>query len=362
VPVRPLIEDDIPQVADLYWTVLRGRKLPVPPAVRNNLRELYFTNPWIDSAIPSLVYDAGGGKVVGFLGVIPRKMSVCGQPIRVAFGGNFVVDPQSRNLAGMHLLGTYMAGEQDLSQTDSANDVSRALLKRLGFRTILPFSIHWLRVLRPGQYVVHAVSRLVGPVAAASVNFAARPFCSVVDSIAAKPSSSPFHQGKPQLHDAEVDVETLLRCLDEFRGGLSLWPEYDHGSLTWLVSFMERMGAYGQLRKVALRDDAGKMLGWYIYYRRSGGVSEVVQIGGIREFIKDILDHLFYDARNHGAIAVHGVVDRRLMDDFSDKNCIFTCRGGWMLAHSRKPELLDILDKGDAFLSRLDGEWCLAVS
>ena len=69
-------------------------------------------------------------------------MSVCGEPIRVAFGGNFVVDPQARsNLAGMRLLGTYMAGDQDLSQTDSANDVSRALLERFGFRTILPLTM-----------------------------------------------------------------------------------------------------------------------------------------------------------------------------------------------------------------------------
>ena len=74
---------------------------------------------------------------MGFLGVISRRMSVRNKPIRIAFGGNFVVRPDSRNsLAGMHLLATYMAGGQDISQTDSANDLSRALLKRLGFKTI----------------------------------------------------------------------------------------------------------------------------------------------------------------------------------------------------------------------------------
>lgn len=360
MPVRPLIEDDIPQVADLYWTVLRGRKRPVPPVVESNLRELYFTNPWIDSTIPSLVYDTGGAKVVGFLGVIPRKMSLRGQVIRIAFGGNFVVHPESRtSLAGMHLLGTYMAGGQDLSQTDSANDLSRALLRRLGFRTILPFSIHWLRLLQPGHYAVHAISRLVGPALSACLRLASKPFCSALDGAAARLSSSPFRQVKPRLQATELDIETLFRCLTEFRAGFSLWPEYEVQSLTWLLNFMERMRAYGDLRKVALRDDHGNVLGWYIYYRKARGVGEVVQIGGSRPFIKDILDHLFYDAWSHGAIAVHGVVDRRLMDEFSDKNCIFTCRGGWMLAHSRNPELLDLLDSGDAFLSRLDGEWCL---
>ena len=70
MPVRPLAKGDIPQVADLYWTVLRQRKGPTPPAVHSFLQELYFTNPWIDSTLPSLVYDEKG-KIAGFLGVVP---------------------------------------------------------------------------------------------------------------------------------------------------------------------------------------------------------------------------------------------------------------------------------------------------
>jgi hypothetical protein len=49
------------------------------------------------------------------------------------------------------------------------------------------------------------------------------------------------------------------------------------------------------------------------------------------------------------------------MADFSDKNCFFTRRGGWTVANSSKPELLEFLDRGDAFLSRLDGERCLCL-
>ncbi len=55
------------------------------------------------------------------------------------------------------------------------------------------------------------------------------------------------------------------------------------------------------------------------------------------------------------------VVQTRFMADFSDKNCFFTRRGGWTVANSSKPELLEFLDRGDAFLSRLDGERCLCL-
>jgi hypothetical protein len=359
--VRAFGEHDIPQVADLFWNVMRGRKGSAAPAVQSFFQTLYFKNPWVDSSIPSLVYEGKNGRIVGFLGVIVRKMSVCGQPIRVAFGGNFVVDPEARsNLAGMRLLGTYMAGDQDLSQTDSANNVSRNLLERLGFRTILPLSVHWARPLRPARYAVYAMSRLTGPALSAGLRFAAKPLCSVVDSIAARFPSSPFRRAEPILHGAELDVETLLQCLAKFRSGYSLWPEYDLASLTWLLTFMGRMRTRGDLRKIVLRDDSQKILGWYIYYVKPGAVGEVVQIGGEREFTKDILDHLFCDAWNHGVVGLHGTVHSRMMGEFSEKDCFFSCRGGWTVAHSRKPQLLELLNRGDALLSRLDGEWCLA--
>lgn len=361
MPVRPLAKDDIPQVADLYWTVLRERKGPPPPAVQSFLQELYFTNPWIDDSLPSLVYE-DKGTIAGFLGVVPRKMSFKGEPVRIAYGGNFVVRPEFRTtLAGLHLLRTYMAGGQDLSQTDSANDTSRALLERLGFTTIMPFSLHWMRLLRPAQCLTYAVTHLSQSNLAAALAFAAKPFCRAVDSLATKLASNPFRNAKSPLQASELDVDTLLHCAAEFRGGHSLWPEYDAPSLHWLLSFMERMKGHGDgLRKLVLRDPSGKIVGWYLYYRSEGGLADVAQVGGARRHVKEILDHLFYDAWSHGAIAVHGIADHRWMDDFSEKNCFFTCRGGWTVAHSRKPNFLELLNSGDALLSRLDGEWCLA--
>src|SRR6266566_583943 len=154
-PVRPFVEGDIPQVAKLCWKFLLRRQGTTPPALQSFFHELCFSNPWVDSSVPSLVYEVEGGKIVGFLSVITRRMSLRGESIRVAFGGNFVVDPEARaSMSGMRLLAAYLAGQQDLSMTDSANDLSRKLLKGCGFRTILPFSLHWARPLRPSRYGV----------------------------------------------------------------------------------------------------------------------------------------------------------------------------------------------------------------
>jgi hypothetical protein len=359
-PVRPFVKDDIPQVANLCWEFLLRRHGPPPPTLNSFLHELCFVNPWADSSFPSLVDEAKSGRIVGFLSVIARQMSLRGETIRAAFGGNLVVHPEARTtLSAIRLLNTYMAGKQDVSLTDSANDLSRKLLNGYGFSTILPFSLHWARPLRPGQYALYVISRMGWPIASACIKFAARPFCKAVDGMATRLSSSPFRQTAPRLQAADLDVETLLACLDEFRNGYSLWHQYDSQSLSWLLTFMERMKAHGDLRKVVLRDDRRKIVGWYIYYLKPGAVGEVVQIGGSGQFTRHILEHLFYDGWSHGLVGLHGVVGGRLVDDFSDSNCLFACRGGWMVAHSRKPELLELLNRGDAFLSRLDGEWCL---
>ncbi|HTW57392.1 MAG TPA: hypothetical protein VMD99_04655 [Terriglobales bacterium] len=358
--VRPLAEADIPQVVDLYWKYMRKREGSAPPALRTTFHNLYFINPFVDPAFPPLVYEDKGGKIVGFLGTVVRKMNLCGEPIRVAFGGNLVVHPDSRShLAAPRLLGTFMAGNQDLSLTDSANDLSRKLIERLGFHAVPALNIHWARPLRPSHYLVYALSRATGPAVATTLKIVSKPFCAVADGLAARLSFSPFRQTTPALQGAEADVETLLQCQVEFRQTYSLWPEYDAQSLKWLLNFMDHMPVRGDLRKIVLRDAQQKIVGWYIYYVKRGAIGEVVQVGGNPKSTKNILDHLFHDARQQGVIGLHGVVDSRRMADFSDKNCLFTCRGGWSMAHSRNLELLDVLDRGAGFLSRLDGEWCL---
>ncbi len=361
--VRPLADGDIAQVADLYWKVLRGRKGPHPLVVESFLRELYFKNPWIDSTIPPLVSEEKG-VIAGFLGVVPRKMCFRGEPVRIAFGGNFVVRPEFRNsFAGLRLLRTYMAGPQDLSQTDSANDVSRVLLERLGFTTILPYSVHWVRLLKPTRALAYGLTHFSERPWLPSLQFAFTPICNLLDRLLARFAGSPFSLSVSRLQGRDLDVKTLLGCFAKFRNGYSLWPDYDASSLSWMLGFMERMRGHGEnLRKRVVYDDNGEIVGWYVYYHSFGQVAEVAQMGGAKTRIKEVLDHLFRDAYDHGAIALRGTIDPQFIGDFSDKNCFFTCRGDWTLACSRDPSFLQLLKNGEAFLSRLDGDWCLALN
>jgi hypothetical protein len=63
-------------------------------------------------------------------------------------------------------------------------------------------------------------------------------------------------------------------------------------------------------------------------------------------------------ARN-GAAAVRGRLDPRHVDALSARHCWFRREGAGVLLHSRRADVSDAFRRGDAALSRLEGEWCL---
>jgi hypothetical protein len=359
-PVREFVENDIPQVADLNWRVLRKATGSSPPALRSYFRKLFLENPWFDSSLPSLVYE-DNKQVVGFLGVIPRTMSLRGEQIRAAFGSNLAVYPENRaSLAGLHLVKAYLEGQQDLSLTDSANNVTANIQRELGASTLGLETIHWARPLRPTQYVLEFLAHRKEKKASTTLKSLVKPFSFLTDRIGATLFDDQFRRNGVEFKAEDLRAEELLGSLAELRSEYSLHPMYDLQNLDWLLNFMTEMKAYGELRRRALRNERGRVVGWYIYYLKPGGIGEVVQIGSKRHFSKDVINHLFHDAWHRGAIGLHGRVEARWLQDLSDTGCVFYRGGRWMQAHSRRPELISLLQSNDALITRLDGEWCLS--
>src|SRR6266481_4339320 len=333
--VRAFVQEDIPQVAALTWRFLHGCSSSPPSAVEDYFRELFFHSPFSEKALPSFVYQNGHGSVVGFLGILRRRMSLHGKPIDF-----------------------FLSGKQDLAMTDTANHVTQQIWTRLGGSTASLYGMHWSRPLRPAHYAVHAVSRFGRGLLSGAFALGCKPVCKIVDAVAARLPSSPFRQKLPLISEEELTAETLLVCLRDFSESHSLRPEYDTESVTWLLDFMDRMRAHGSLRKVLLRNRGNKIIGWYMYYLRHGGVGQVVQVWASPSSIDAVLDHLAYDAWTHGAIALHGRLEPQLSQKLSGKYCFYFL-GNRLLVHSRNPELARQIQSGSAFLTRLDGEWCL---
>lgn len=138
---------------------MRRRKGTIPQALLGLFPELFFVNPFSDNEMPSLVYEMPDRKVVGFLGRNVRRMSYCGQTIRVVFGGNLIVHPEFRSgLAAARLVNTFMNSDHDLALADSANNISKDILQRMGYSVVPALNIHWRRPLLPTHYAIYGLS------------------------------------------------------------------------------------------------------------------------------------------------------------------------------------------------------------
>lgn len=353
--VRGFEERDIPGVTELHRRVFPARNgHPAPPeAYHAYFREIFLTNPLSAGEPPSLVYE-DGGEVVGFLGVVRRQMTLRGQPICMATSSQFIVEPGRRTtLAGIELVRALLAGPQDLTLADEAIDPTRKLWEGLGGATAPLYSLYWVRVLRPFEFATRrwGLGR--------RLTRAWIPASRLADAVVTRLPGTPFHPPASELRGEELDGDALAACLAELPQDRALRPAYDGRAAAWLLEILTRKPGSGPLRKTLVRDAAGEIVGWHLYAASRGGIAEVIQLGARDGSIGAVLDHLSAQAWREGIVGLIGRIDPRSVGEFTARRCFFHHRGYWTLVHARDPKLLQILQRGDAFLTRLEGEWCL---
>ncbi|MDX2031914.1 MAG: GNAT family N-acetyltransferase [Blastocatellia bacterium] len=369
-PIRPFKRDDIPQVSALHQRIFGVNGAPSRSAATPAEAQVYadyfegtfLQNPWYDDALPSLVSEDSTGRIAGFLGILPRRMTIAGRPIRVAISSQFIVDPETRSLGtGLGLVKAFLSGPQDLSMTDEANETSRRLWEGFKGLTAPLYSIHWTRMLRPARHAASLLGAVLGRGSLLStlVTTTTGPACNLADAIAARKLPNHFSVPEPKTEAEALTPESLLACLAEFSNTRALWPEYDAKSLSWLLETIGRKKLSGELRAFAVRRAGGALLGWYVYLLKAGGESNLLQMMGRKGTIGDVVDHLFYDAWRHGSLSVTGRMDTQFIHIYAEKRCTLRCGTPWFLFQSNQADLVDCIQRGDALLSKLEGEWCL---
>jgi hypothetical protein len=357
--VRPFVAADASEVARLYGGIAAGCDTVDSVGLESlcaYIKRVFVENPSCDATLPSLVYEHDDGRIVGFLGVIPRWMSINGQRVRVAVGSQFRGDPTSRTaVVGLELAKAFLAGPQDISISDEADDLTRKIWEGLGGTTALLHSIHWTRPLRPARL---ALSFLRKRTALAPLVAVADPPARIVDLLATHLRQSHLYQCAPSVSVDDEPEDVLLARWPEFADSGALHVEYDATTFRWLLEQCASRKT-GTLRKAVIRNGQ-QIMGGYLVHLGSDGMADVLLIVAKPDSIRDVLDCLFYELWRRGAIAVNGRLEPRFMQAFSDKYCFFHRRGPWMLVAARKPELLRLfVDTTAALFSRLDGEWCL---
>jgi hypothetical protein len=318
---------------------------------------MLFHNPWRDPQVPSWVAE-DEGRICGFYGVIPRRMLLRGRQVRVATGCQFFIDPDKRQgLTALELVKACISGPQDLTLTDTAGETSRRMWTAIGGAALLLYSLNWIRPLRPARYLLSLLDeRATLPL---PLTFAARPVAALVDALATRLRPNRFYREAGELVEDTLDPVTLVTHLREVMSGHALQPAYDARSLAWLLDQTARRTRYGKLRARAVRDGERRLIGWYLYHVQAGGVSEVVQLAARSGSFDRVLQRLLADAWRHGAVAVQGRLEPRYAQELSNRHCWLRRARSWTLVHSRHADIMTAIQQGDAFLSRLEGEWWL---
>lgn len=348
--IRPLAHVDIPAVADLYERVFQSKSGLLPGKLAAYLREVFLENPWYDESMSALVCEQGE-RIVGFQGIVPRTMLMKGKPIRAAVCSKLMVEPESRSsLAAFHLMKRVLSGPQELTISDLADNGGRKLWEAFGATTSFLYSIYWTRLLSPTLF---AISRLLKNRAPSFVKFF-RPL-SVLDTFVRRVAPFPPTVESPAWEE-ELTEDMLCNGLADSANSPALRPEYSPHSVRWLLEMASRREKQGALQKILVLSPDGALAGWYIYYLKPGGLSEVLQVHAQRGSIGLVLDRLFYHAWQHGAVAVTGRMEPKFIESLWSRRCLFGLQGHWFTAFSKRLDILAAINSGEAFLTRLEGE------
>ncbi len=356
--IRTFEESHVQDVANLELKILHGRRKQAGPALCDYFSEIFLRNPWRDEELPSLIY-MHDGKIVGFAGVIPRRMTFRAKPVRVGAVSQLMVDTeQYRGMAGFEMVRRIFSGPQDLTLTDGATEAACAIWTAAGARVAQLYSLQWQRVLRPLSHYRRIVAehpRTV-PASRALLN-AAAPAAFAADALLRKLPLGKLRADESGLASEPADADGILACIRQIGWREELVPCYEDQSFHWLVDQASMARPHGTLRMRALREGNGAPAGWFIYYARSGGDSKVLQLGASRRSADSVVQEILHDAYEQGATSVSGQVFPQRLLNLANQRCIFRYVGNGVLVYGRDGDLLNCILRGDAALTRLDGEW-----
>ncbi len=363
IEIRELTVDDLPRVAEL-WDVVQheGARRTHTSELVAFLTQTLLDSPWADPEIPSLV-ATDGTEIVGFLGSNVRRMSFDGRPLRMACSAHLLSHPRVRPQAvGARLLHTYLAGPQELTITDGANEPVRKMWEGLGGTTVHASCLSFMQLLKPGRLALHRLgrSRRLRPLERALL----RPV-SLIDA-AARRIVSPDEPGDPEGVRERLTPAAVVEHLPEVAAKLRLVPSYDVPYLTWLFAALDDSArreplwpdriARGPLWAELVRV-RGRVVGWYVCQVHRGGFCRILQLAASERKVETVFDQLRRGALENGAGGIYGRLEPRLVGPLSGRRTLFQLGPGRLLVSSNDEAIVDAVVRGSALLTRMDGEW-----
>ena len=356
--VRPFELDDAPAVAEMFLRILRRETSADGGAALAVYLDDLFCGPYrCDGEIVSRVHVTEDGRLNGFIGVLPQVMELDGEHLRAAICTTWMVDGhQADPFAGARLLKAVLSGPQDLSFSETSNDLSTAMWRRMGAHVLAPYSLEYLRVIRPAAFVTRMAANRFGLLGAFT------PLARLADRAAAagvNGLSWAGFQPRPGKTDAlaetEPDEDALAGAIGELVVHHRLHPRWSDEQLARMLAHARVKARHGTRVQRILRTRGGKLAGLFVYYGDRGGIGRAMQVMAAPGMEGLVLERLLADAHARGLAAIRGRTQPALLDAMLDRKFAFLHASSTVF-HSSRPQLADAATQGRAFLNGLSGE------
>ncbi|MDN2567317.1 hypothetical protein N1F89_13895 [Aquibium sp. A9E412] len=342
----------------MFLRILRRERTAAgAPALAAYLDELFGAAAGRDGEIVSRVHVGRDGRPNGFLGVLPQTMQLDGERLRAAICTTWMVDDhQADPFAGARLLKAVLAGPQDLAFSETSNHLSTAMWRRTGARVLAPYSLEYLRVIRPASFVLRMAANRFAPLGAAA------PLAQLADRMAA-PGGKRLswagyrpHAGKSDALTASTpDEDELARAIRELLAHHALHPHWSEAQLARMLAHSRVKAKHGQRVLRILRTRGGRLAGLFVYYGSRGGIARVMQVMAAPGMEGAVLERLLADAHDGGLAAIRGRTQPALLDAMLDRKFAFLHASSTVF-HSARADLVAAATEGRAFLNGLSGE------
>lgn len=355
--IRQLTEDDLEELAILRTpdraTKTQRRRAHI--ALTQLYPKLFLRAPTYRTDPAGLVSAAADGRLTGMIAVGARPMLFDGRPITAAIGADLYVAKDARkSMAGVALMKGLLNGPQDVTISDVANDKTRQLWERLGGFVASGWNINWLGILRPCRLVADMLQeRQAGRIPGGILKM----ISPIPDRFAPDSLRCNVPPADTDLLESTLTSVEFSQHIRELTCEESVQPVYSAASAAWMWQRLPYLSPNsGSVSAVTVRNRKGRLLGWYIYTLKPGGIARVAQIAARSADAGAVVNHLFARTFKEGAAAIAGRMQPRFQQLLIDRGCLFRGRETYTLIHSRDPGITEAFRSGHAWLSVLDGE------
>lgn len=358
--IRAFVPEDAEGVAQLFRKTFGKRGLRASQNVAPYLIELFLHHPWHDPALSSRVCIDTDGRVRGFIGILPVRMTFRERPLLAATAGSLMVDnPDEDPTAGARLLRSFFSGPQELSFSETSNPLSQLMWEKLGGEAVPGYSMEWLRVFKPaGLALAVAEDRLFS-------TRVFRPLAGAADRVFRRVSRLALTVAAVDHRPTRavaMDVPAFAGLVQELSATFALRPNWSRDVLTWQLEHATRKERFGPLTCVAVLGRRGETLGGFTYHAKPDGIAVVLQILARADATGAVVDRLFAETAERGCVAVRGRSTPDLLNALLLRRCVLLHRSS-LTVRTRHADLLATIREGGAMMVGLAGEaWTRLIS